>query len=144
MTRQQVRPVKGLLAAIVCTRVGGFGVVVQFMASAVLSAGKDLVAVGVSILRRRIGSRECAYLAASGIFTRMDTLSLLCLANAVGCGSIGDRGRDIDLRAAGHSVLAANHSGSWRLSRRWFWRRGARSNRAVQNRDERVGRKCRG
>lgn len=111
VARQQIGPVEGLLAATICTRVGGFGVVVQFMASAVLGAGKDLVAIGINRLRRRIRNREGAYLAASGKFTRMNALSLLCLTDAVGCGSIGNGGGNIGLRAAAHGVLAANHGG---------------------------------
>lgn len=70
MTRQQVWSVESLLATSLSTAVGGFGVVVQLMASAMLSAGKDL-----STARK---------------FTRMYALSLLCLTDAVGGRSIGD------------------------------------------------------
>lgn len=40
---QQIRPTESLLATTLCALVGSFGVVVQFMAPAVLGASEDLL-----------------------------------------------------------------------------------------------------
>jgi len=46
MARKKIWTVESFLAASVCTTIGGFRVVVQFMASAVLGASEDLIAHG--------------------------------------------------------------------------------------------------
>lgn len=91
MARKKIWTVEGFLAASMCTTVGGFRIVVQFMASAVLGASEDL--------------------ATPRKFTSMYALSLLRLADTVGSRSIGDRRGNFSLRAVAHSVLAANHGG---------------------------------
>lgn len=52
MARKKIWTVEGFLAASMCTTVGGFRIVVQFMASAVLGASEDLIAHWVSKMRR--------------------------------------------------------------------------------------------
>jgi hypothetical protein len=102
---------EGLLAAMVRTPVGSLRVVVQFVTSPVLGAGEDLDReLRVSFDARMIVSTS-THLVATGIFASMYTLALLCFANAVGGGGVCNGQRNLRLRAAAHSVLAAHHDG---------------------------------
>lgn len=96
---------------------------VQFMASAVLGTSKDLCGEEIESVDVLLniwlifGQAHFKYLVATGVLAGVDTLALLCFADAVGGGSVGDGHRNLSLRARTHSVLAANHG--VRLRRFW-------------------------
>lgn len=72
------------LASTVITAKPSLWIVVQLMASSMFSSGKDLVATGK--------------------FTSMDTLSLLCFADSMGGRGVGKGKRDSRLCSVLHDV----------------------------------------